>query len=285
MKAIPILLYHSVSADPANWIAPFAVSPGDFAYHLDLILESGRTPITVSDLTAAIGGRAVLPERPVLVTFDDGFADFTDAAEMLADRGIPSTLYLTTGGLRGRGGWSSEMAIPPTPMLYWSQLAEIEDSGVEIGAHTHCHSQLDLLRAKELEREVRQCKDHHEDHLGHEVPSFAYPHGFLSRRTSRAVENAGYQSGFAVMNAFSSPSDRVFARARLTVRADTTPAHIFAWLAERGAPVAPYPERIRTRAWRTYRRIRGSGSTRGVIPAIPGGYRPTSDVLAFAGER
>jgi hypothetical protein len=80
MTAIPILRYHSVSTDPAGWIAPLSVSPATFADHVDLIAASGRTAMTVSELSAALTGRRPLPRRPIVITFDDGFADFHDHA-------------------------------------------------------------------------------------------------------------------------------------------------------------------------------------------------------------
>jgi peptidoglycan/xylan/chitin deacetylase (PgdA/CDA1 family) len=276
MTTIPILLYHSVSTDPADWIAPYAVTPQDFAHHIELILNSGRTLMTASELSEVLYGRTVLPPNPVLLTFDDGFADFENAAAIMADHSIPSTLYVTTGALRGRGPWPSEMAIPPARMLDWSQLAELAENHVEIGGHTHTHPQLDTLRTRALIEEIRRCKDLLEDQLGHEILSFAYPHGFHSARVVRAVEEAGYNSACAVMNALSSRYDRVLALARLTVRASTTPAQIAEWLAGRGAPVAPYPERFRTVAWRAYRRIRGTESTRGVISVTSGTGSATS---------
>ena len=276
MTIIPILLYHSVSADPAGWIAPYAVTPQVFARHVDLIVESGRTPMTVSKLRRALYGRTALPSKPVVVTFDDGFADFAEASAILASHSMPSTLYVTTGALRGRGPRPPEMAIPPAPMLEWSQLAEMADNRVEIGAHTHTHPQLDTLRTPVAVEEIRRCKHLLEDELGHEVPSFAYPHGFHSARIRRAVEAAGYNSACAVMNALSSESDQAFSLARLTVCATTPPGQIAAWLAGRGAPVAPYPERLRTKVWRTYRRVRGTRSARGVIAAAAHDTSPSA---------
>jgi peptidoglycan/xylan/chitin deacetylase (PgdA/CDA1 family) len=277
MTIVPILLYHSVSADPAGWIANLTVTPQVFARHVDVIVESGRTPMTVSSLREALHGRTALPSRPVVVTFDDGFADFAEAAATLATRNIPSTLYVTTGALRGRGPRSPDMALPPAPMLEWSQLAEMEEKNVEIGAHTHTHPQLDTLRTPAAVEEIRRCKQMLEDELGHEIPSFAYPYGYSSARVRRAVEAAGYNSACAVMNALSSESDRVFSLARLMVGATTTPVQMAAWLAGRGAPVAPYPERLRTKVWRGYRQIRATKFARRVIGTAapePPGRRP-----------
>ena len=265
MTIIPILLYHSVSANPAQWIAPYTVSPRVFANHLELMTASERTAITVSQLREAAQGRTRLPQRPLLVTFDDGFADFAEVAPALAARNLPCTLYVTTGALRGRGPRPPEMTLPPAPMLTWSQLTELDEKYVEIGAHTHSHPQLDVLRPQAAAVEIRRCKHLLEDVLGREVPSFAYPHGFHSSSVRGLVRAAGYTSACAVMNALSSDADQMFSLARLTIRADTTSGQMVAWLAGRDAPVAPYPEKLRTRAWRLYRKARGSQSLRGVV--------------------
>ncbi len=266
MTIVPILLYHSVSTDPPAWIAPYTVTPDEFAAHLDLVVASGRTPLTVAGLVAALDA-GTLPARPVVITIDDGHADTAAAASALAARRLPSTLYITTGALAGRP--RPALAIPPAPMLDWSQLPEIAGLGVEIGAHTHTHPQLDTLPAARARDEIVRSRDLLEDALGTPVRSFAYPHGFHSPALRRIVADAGFGSATAVMNALSSSGDDRFALARLTVLATTPRDEIATWLTGAGAPVAPFPERMRTRAWRLYRRARGTRSARGVIAGHP----------------
>ena len=95
MSPVPILLYHSISAGPPDWISTFTVSPVTFRTHLDVVVASGRQPITVSQFTDGLQGKAELPARPVLITVDDGFADFADnALPALTERKLPSTLTL-----------------------------------------------------------------------------------------------------------------------------------------------------------------------------------------------
>lgn len=286
MMAIPILLYHAVTDDPAEWIAPYTVTPAEFARHVDLILASGRTAMTVTGLRAALSGDAELPPKPVVLTFDDGFADFVDTAAYLASHGLPSTMYACTGALRGHGSPPADLTLPPAAMLDWSQLPELTELGVEIGAHTHTHPQLDVVRDAVAADEIHRSKRLLEDALQVEVPSFAYPHGFQSRRTRRIVAASGHRSAAAVMNALSSDVDDAYALARLTVRASTTHAQLAAWLTGRGARVAPYPERLRSTAWRLTRRARGGRSTRGVFIDTPhpsadrhvlGAHQPTGD--------
>jgi peptidoglycan/xylan/chitin deacetylase (PgdA/CDA1 family) len=265
MTIIPILLYHSISADPARWISTYSVPPDAFARHTELIAASGRTPLTVSELVDALNGPTVLPPRPVVITFDDGFADFAAAAVQLTDRGIRSTLYVTTGALRGAGPWRAKTALPAAEMLTWEQVKELADMDVEIGTHTNTHPQLDTVPIARARAEIREPKRALEDYLGREVRSFAYPHGFQSARLRSEVQSAGYASACGVMNALSSESDRHFVLARLTVRRTTTDDEIAGWLLGRGARVAPYPEALRTKAWRAYRRGRGTRFTQGVI--------------------
>ncbi|HZE04439.1 MAG TPA: polysaccharide deacetylase family protein [Solirubrobacteraceae bacterium] len=247
---IPILCYHSLATAAEDWIAPFTVTPRVFEAHLDAIGAAGATTMTVSALADALGDPTVgLPPRPVLVTFDDGFADFAGAAHpALAARGMAATLYVTTGYVetgRGPGG---------DPMLDWPAVLGLRDAGVEMGAHSHTHPQLDTLSRERARYEIELCKAVLEERLGSRVRSFAYPHGYSSAGVRRLVREAGYDSACAVGNALSHPHDDVMRLARIMVRATTTADDVAAWMEGFGAPVAPRHERMRTRAWRAYRR-------------------------------
>lgn len=252
--AVPILLYHSVADDPAPWIAPYTVSPATFRAHLDRVVASGRTALTVSQFVDGLTGQSPLPDHVVVVTFDDGFADtLTAAAPALVERHLPATVYVTTGALEGNGDNATRLG--PARMLAWSDLAEVEAGGVEIGSHSHAHLPLDVVPSSRAASEIADSKALLEDALGHGVRSFAYPHGFHDRRVAGIVRAAGYESGAAVRNALSSPADDPMALARLMIMADTPLSTIDSWLAGTGARVAPFPQRMATRAWRWRRRL------------------------------
>jgi peptidoglycan/xylan/chitin deacetylase (PgdA/CDA1 family) len=253
---IPILLYHAVSDDPPEWLAPWSLPPDDFAAQLDAILSLGCTPLTVSELVDARDAGTALPDQPVLVTFDDGYMDTVkEAAPAMAHRGIASTVYVTTGALAGRPT-AVGLKIGPATMLEWQQLGELEAMGIEVGAHAHTHAQLDTLGRDHVRWEVQLPKQLLEDHLGHRVRSFAYPHGYSSPSVRRTVADAGYDSACGVRNALSSPTDDRFSLARLTVMRTTPLSELASWVTGKGAAIAPDHEWRRTQAWRIARRMR-----------------------------
>jgi peptidoglycan/xylan/chitin deacetylase (PgdA/CDA1 family) len=248
--AVPILLYHAVTDRPSEFIAPYTVSPATFRRHLDAVAATGATTLTVSGFLAARTS-GTLPERPVLVTFDDGYRDtLTTAAPALAERGMTATVYVTTGVV--------DAASPGgDPMLTWSQIDELAGMGHEIGAHSHTHPQLDTLALRSVRREVGGSRAWLQDRTGLPIASFAYPHGYSDARVRRVVRDAGFTSACSVKNALSPPNDRPYTLARLMVMSGTTDAELDGWLAGRGVPVGQADERLLTVGWRWYRRARG----------------------------
>jgi peptidoglycan/xylan/chitin deacetylase (PgdA/CDA1 family) len=107
------------------------------------------------------------------------------------------------------------------PILSWEQLREVRDSGIECGAHTHSHPQLDLLPLAQAQKEITQSKRMLEEHLGETISSFAYPYGYHTSAVKKLVREAGYTSACAVKNALSTPATDPFALARVLVGPDT----------------------------------------------------------------
>jgi peptidoglycan/xylan/chitin deacetylase (PgdA/CDA1 family) len=254
--AIPILLYHSIAEDCAPQFKQWSVSPRLFAAHLAYLNEQRFRPITVTQLaTAMTEGSVSLPNRSVVITFDDGFADFYDnALPLLMRYGFAATLYITTGFVGGTSRWLRREGEGGRPMLTWGQIAEISASGVECGTHTQSHPQLDTLSTSVAREEIAIPKSVLEHHLGKQVCTIAYPHGYYSPTIRRLVQQAGYSSACAVKNAMSAVTDDRFALARIIVANGTDVETLGGLLAGRRLRVAPVRERLTTKGWRLFRR-------------------------------
>ncbi len=220
---IPILMYHSISSHASPRFSPCIVSPEVFEEHLSYLEQYHYTPITVTQFVQAMtrGGDG-LPPRPVILTFDDGYADFyTKALPALQGHGFTATLYVATAFVGGTSRWLQHMGEGMRPMLTWEQLAEISASGIECGAHTHTHRSLDMLPLSVVRYEIVRSKELLEERLGQQVSSFAYPYGYYSARVWQIVRAAGYASACAIKGTLSSLHDDPYALARLAIKPDT----------------------------------------------------------------
>lgn len=288
---VPILLYHSISPDASPSYRTFALPPDRFAEHLAYLSEHGYRPITVSQLVQAIGrGTSHLPERSVVITFDDGLADFyTGALPLLQRYGFLATLYVTAGLVGGTARWLEPEGEGDRPMLSWSQLVEIRESGIECGAHSLTHPQLDTLPEAAARAEIVGSRVLLEEGLGGPVTSFAYPHGYYSPVVRRIVQEAGYTSACGVKHAMSGTMDDRFALARIVITAQTGVSELGELLAGRGLALPPHREKVRTKGWRFVRRslamIRrrastGAGYSSGVYHGVSSPARTTAVQLA-----
>lgn len=153
--------------------------------------------------------------REVVLTFDDGYADFlSHAAPVLRDYGMTATLFVCPG-LLGR-------ALNELPVLDSGAIAEAHATGFEIGAHSMSHQALDRLSPARALADVLDCKRMLEDRLGAPVTSFAYPFGFFTETTRQVVITAGYTAACAVGYAFSPDDDDVFSLRRMIIRESDT---------------------------------------------------------------
>ncbi len=262
---VPVLLYHGVAPTAPPGLQPWVMAPERFAAHLDLIVDRGLTPVTVSQLVEGYRAERDLPERPVAITFDDGLADFAEHAwPALRARGLTATHYVVAGAVGGRADWLTDIGGAPPPMMTWDQLRALDAEGCEIGAHSLTHPELDTLRRRGIDDEVTHSRRELSSRLGHPVRSFAYPHGYFDRRVRASVLRAGYDSAAAVREAFSSRDDDTFALARITLLHDVDVDRLAAILDGRDHPVAPFPEPVRTKAWRVARRV----GARDVVAAV-----------------
>ena len=263
---VPVLMYHQI-ADEVTTSDKMAVAPEVFGEQMAYLREAGFTSLTAGQLAEILArGGDGLPARPVVLTFDDGYGDFYDhALPLLKQNGLTGTIFQTTGWV----GLSDTVK----RMMNWRELAEVAECGIEVGAHTYCHPQLDQLSDKDLHEELTGPKHAIEDKLGIEVPGLAYPYGYSNAKVRRIARETGYTYAYSVSNALTASGADAFALPRLTVERSTTMAD-FARLVNGQDTPALRKARVLTRGYTPVRRARAA------LARMTGRYAPVADESA-----
>ena len=136
-----------------------------------------------------------------------------------------------------------------------SELRTLSYEGIEIGAHTVSHPQLDILPADKAAREIHGSKVTLEHGLKRPVQSFAYPHGYSSRTTRALVRGAGFQSACRVRHALTTTTEDPFTLSRIVLTSEIGPAELRHFLTRPVLPVAPPADRLVASGWRMVRRF------------------------------
>jgi peptidoglycan/xylan/chitin deacetylase (PgdA/CDA1 family) len=183
---VPILMYHYIrTVDPASDPLGYALSvtPELFEQQMAWLHDQGYTPVRMDLLARCLGGEPICPERPVALTFDDGYEDaFSTALPVLQRYGFSATFYIISGFV-GQAGY-----------MTWEQLAGLRDAGMAIGAHTIDHLDLTSLDPTESNRQIVESKADLERALGISVQSFCYPTGLYDATIIEQVRAAGFLS-------------------------------------------------------------------------------------------
>jgi peptidoglycan/xylan/chitin deacetylase (PgdA/CDA1 family) len=212
--SLRVLMYHKVNDLSPN---PITVPTRVFAEQMALLGRLGYVPVSLEAVRDHYVVGTPLPERAVLITFDDGYRDnLENAFPILREHGYPAVIFAPIGYLDDSRPLPHEEALlaygTHNPTLGWEQLAELEAGGVRIEAHGIGHRRLAELEPAEAVREIAVSKLRLEERLGREVDAYAYVKG--SRADFRAehasiVQQAGYSLAFTAVSGSNSPgSDR-----------------------------------------------------------------------------
>jgi peptidoglycan/xylan/chitin deacetylase (PgdA/CDA1 family) len=184
-----VLCYHGVGpissgGDPLRLF----VSREVFSRHLDAIRGTGYQPLTVTDLWRLMQNGSDA-QRSCSITFDDGLVRTAhEGISVLIERNIPCSMFVSTG-LMGRPHPDLDGAMIMTA----AEVVELADAGVEIGAHSVDHVNLDKLSYADALEQMRRSKVVLEDLLGKPVTAMAYPYGRASEQTMQAALEVGYE--------------------------------------------------------------------------------------------
>lgn len=194
---IPIIGLHAIEDHIGE---PIELNTGHFDELCRILKENGFETITFTDLLNYVDYRKALPEKPVIITSDDGFQDvYTNGFPILKKYGYKMTIFLVTGAIgnteadRKTNKYFNKRANVIRPMLNWSEIIEMDKYGCEFLSHTVNHIRLGLASDEEFLEELRQSKKDIESHLGKEVLFFAWPYDNYSPSKWPLVADAGYR--------------------------------------------------------------------------------------------
>ena len=199
-RVLRVLAYHAIAdLHGASILEPYGVPPDDFRDQLDLLQRYGFHFISADEFLRFVDGSAGLPRRALLLTFDDCFEDLTRVVlPMLQERAIPALAFAVSSRLGRTNEWDKPLGGLQIRLVDGSELAQLQEAGIEIGAHSRTHPFLPRLSEEQLMAEIEGSLADLEGRGLRRPRFFAYPHGESDRKVERAVEAAGFRAAFTV---------------------------------------------------------------------------------------
>jgi len=179
VNGVPVLMYHKVGNPPADSkLKSLWVQPDKFRRQMAYLARGGFHAVTFKDLYNAWDKNVPLPQKPVLITFDDGYANnYEQALPILRDFGFRATLFVVVEMVGRQNDWHDAKTEGRIDMVTWQQLKDLQRAGWEIGSHTLHHPRLPKLSRAAIDEELRTSRQVIGERLEEVPQTFAYPYG------------------------------------------------------------------------------------------------------------
>ncbi len=203
---VPVLNYHQIEEKNGN---PLTLWPDQFEAQMAYLADAGYTTITIDEMMDALENGTPLPEKPVIITFDDGYADnYEYAYPILKKYGFKATIFLIYDFTNTYPNY-----------LTWEQINEMKESGlIHFESHTMTHANLaELNSADELRHEIADSHDLLSEKLGYDMHYIAYPGGRVNEEIEEITRAAGYRGGFTVHYGLSTPEEGCYQMDRIPI--------------------------------------------------------------------
>lgn len=194
--SVPILMYHQVSPEPPPNFRKYALTPAQFGRQMAWLASRGYRSISFDEL---LNDATALPEKPVLITFDDGYEDAIRwALPVLQQHRFGATFYIIAALAGGTSSWLAPLRGLELPLADWTRLREVAAAGFGIGSHSLTHPHLTALSTSDCLTELVKSKEIIEDRIGAAVTDLAYPFGSHDERVRSLSAEVGYRSACTV---------------------------------------------------------------------------------------
>jgi peptidoglycan/xylan/chitin deacetylase (PgdA/CDA1 family) len=189
-----VLLWHSLDRSGG----PISLGPELFATQIAWMARKGYATWPASRYVEALVNRERLPDRLVVLTFDDGYANVLESGlPVLWEHGFRATVFVVTGAAGQMPRWAtSTPSIANEPILTWSQAQRAAEHGLEFESHTHSHPVLDELPEERIREELARSRRELEGRGWGGGRIIAWPYGRYTPRVGELAREEGYVAGF-----------------------------------------------------------------------------------------
>ena len=192
---IPVLMYHKIGDDKDN---DAVIREDLFREQMKFLKDNGYNPLTMDQLYDYVVNGTAVPEKPVVLTFDDGYADtYSIVYPIMKEYGFAATVFINPGDVGTR--------------LTWDQIREMHKNGITISNHGFQHIEMgQLSEAKQIENITKA-----QEALAKEVgikdnPWFCYPYGDKNEFTDAATKKAGIKMSMAMKSGWAHTGDNPY---------------------------------------------------------------------------
>jgi len=219
---LPILMYHAVEAgEPSGY--GYAVSAAQFERQLDAIRRAGFETISLGWLFDGLDGKAPLPRKPIVLTFDDAYRNIYEVAwPLMRERAMTGTLFVVADHVGGSNEWDQAKGMPRLELLDVAELKSLADAGWEIGSHGCRHLELAKADENQQREEIFRSKSQLKSLLGIAPDFYTYPYGSHTTSVKEMLREAGYRGACSMFSwAASVTADRFCLRRIMPHRGDS----------------------------------------------------------------
>ncbi|MFN2170187.1 MAG: polysaccharide deacetylase family protein [Candidatus Promineifilaceae bacterium] len=213
---VPILMYHYISEPPEDadkYRKDLSVTPEDFNAQMSYLAENGFETVDLYELSLAITNKIDLPEKPIVISFDDGYLDnFENAFPILQKYGMQGTFFIITEFIdERRAGY-----------MTWDNVEEISKAGMRIESHSKTHPDLSTAERDFIIYEVRGSQETIAAHIGYTPRYFCYPSGRYNEETMAILGELDFWGAVTTADGSWHGFDDRFEWSRVRMRNTTT---------------------------------------------------------------
>jgi peptidoglycan/xylan/chitin deacetylase (PgdA/CDA1 family) len=207
-RPVAILSYHQTDTPPSRGtpVRSLFLPPWRFALQLRLLKLMGWTGLSMRDLEPYLRGERT--GKVFGITLDDGYLNnFMHALPILRSVGFTATAYIVSRQVGGTNAWDHGKGAPTAQLMSEEHLRGWHEAGMEIGAHTRNHANLNECDEATARDEIAGSKRDLERLLGIEVRSFCFPYGEHRAEHAELVRQAGYATGTTIVSSRARPGE------------------------------------------------------------------------------